>query len=405
MFPSARGRVAERAAKLEVRLFERFVSAQLRGGIDGGCTALSRQRIAHRVPVPPEQLPAMETEHLELLTRELKPAVRDEIAGRWVAKAGSTVAPDFGPRLTAMITDGELGVEFDKHLTDCLRPVVRDLRDERATNELRTKYPTVENRTFQFASEAFVQLARNDEIGRGRHFPDQRGLHLEETDRLFEERRSGLVAEARRAFDRQMSLVDARKEVYEARVADTAVRTDETLQALRNHYVSEVDRAWNDQRPQLLDVTDNRYSALFSPAEARIVEILKLEWQRPLAPTPETQVAVVQQPRPQAPPDDLSGAESGTGGHSGSEGLFSGEGEGGPGTGAPQDGDGGGSGGGSSCKSALAALQNCPVALRGCTQALAACRACAQGMGLCIWEKGDCLAAIEICEGAQRTCK
>ncbi|MEW8050194.1 MAG: hypothetical protein AB2809_07435 [Candidatus Thiodiazotropha sp.] len=418
VFPSALKRVAKRAERLEVRLFERFVTAQLHAtGAGGGCKALPKQRINRRVPVLPEQLPEMEREHLGMLTRELEPTVRNELTDRWVVETGSTVAPDFGTRLAAMITNGELSNEFAKHLADCLHPVVRDLRKERAAEELRTKHPTIENRTFQFPDEAFVQLAKGDEFGRGRHFPGQRGLHLEETGRRFEKRRDDLVAEARRAFDRQMSLVESRKEVYEAHVADTKERTDMTLQALFKQYVSEVTRAWNDQRPQLLDIASDRYFYLFLPVKARIMEILKLEWQRPVAPIiPENQLIEVEDKKMQqkAPSGETPGAKREASGRSGPEGQFSGKGEGGPGNGKPNKDAGGvpGGGDGTSCESALAALQRCPVALigcsdalRGCTQALAACRTCVQGLGLCIWGKGDCLAAIEICDEAQRACK
>lgn len=303
VFPEVAARVDARAAEIERERLAERIGEQLAPA--DGCSALPANEVVAAAGEKTAAMPESFAKH----ARELGETLRETVAQRIVAQHAESVAGSqrdaFAARLQELLgSDESLGRRFSAAFAACLEPPLRQHREQLAAAEVKRAAPAVADLSFEIADDDLAGLAATDEETDPSLFPPSTGLHLEESEALYERNIAALQREARASLRLQELLTRAperRRRFVREVEADTA-RSAERKREYQKAYEAEVLDAWNERRDRVLLRSDDgttlhpaKYGRIF-PSTAEIIdEIITIEFERPAptstrAPTPPTPI-------------------------------------------------------------------------------------------------------------------
>jgi hypothetical protein len=417
VFPSAMSSAAERAQRLEVQGFEKFLKEQLDPG--AGCPALPQERVLKDVESSFDKVPADLAAHERQLKQALFGPTEQFVVDAYAGLLDDVEARgEFRQRLQSILREeAKAGRLLDEGFMACLRKPLQKRREELAAQELAARLPAVEDFSLELTDSALRGI-ESSPLGAldAPAFPKPEDLRMEESRARYESHRQQLIDEARDVLWRQKALTRSpeRKESFVERIGADSDRSEERKAFWQQAYESSLLDAWREVRTEeLLKRSDgepyrpDKYDRVLGPVSEMIEEIITLEFGRTVqaaGPPSETDTSKAQPSQSMAGAAQSQGAAVGqhdarglaeaSGQQAGSKEdnqLAGRQGE------AKEEGGGAGGGGrgsGGSSVDCTPLLARCNQANQVCYEALVGCKkdpaACNEGITRCHTAKELC---------------
>jgi uncharacterized membrane protein YgcG len=293
IFPSALTFSVERARRLESQLFERYLGERLDLGT--GCPGLPPSVVLEGLPSSPDRLPSQLDAHIGQRVDQLRSEFQRRLLESWSLRVGEPLRPAFQRRLAAAIIADD--AVFNSPLKDCVRTVLEPYRLQLAERELVQVWSKVADLTYELGDHTlrvlFEQSPSPDELEL--EALPVRPMHLEESQRIFEEKRRSLMTEGKEVVHTQVALVlqSDRKRRFQDDIRAESDRSEERRRFWQDEYERQVLDAWKSRRQGLTAegrmLRADKYGRLLDLTRENIDEGITPVFQEPERPAVDTE--------------------------------------------------------------------------------------------------------------------